>query len=227
MPAIEKFDNVVSRIKGQQAYGISCYAFLSGILKNQAYQQKYNNSYAGHAIELGIRSVEYGLVMFCSRHWDEGVDYQSIPAARAHAGESIGKIIERHQNAFAELNIERDAQEFERYYKELSDDVDAALADPIRAQIRILRSETLAHLIHTSRDRKKIENLSNFLDMNELTIYSLLEFTKKTIDIGNKFIYLKERLSPAFTDRVKFQSAYYQKFWDNLPLFSHIEGPID
>jgi len=223
---IQKFDDVVERIKRQQTFGVSCYAFLSGIADDPVRQGKYNNSYAGHALELCVRSVQTGLVLFCSRHWDKRDDCQSIPAAKAHAERALDKIVERHREYFAENGIERDVHEFYRYFSELSDDVEAVGASEARTQIRILRTEHYAHLIKNSKDRQKALREESFVDMDGLTVNSLLNFARQTIELSDRFVFLKERLNPNFDGRVAFQSIYYDKFWDNLPIFSEVEGPV-
>lgn len=223
---LRKFDDVVERIKRQQAFGVSCYAFLSGIADDPVRQGKYNNSYAGHALELCILSVQTALVLFCSRHWDKKDDCQSIPAAKKLSKRAIDKIVERHREDFAEKGIQRDAQEFYKYFYDLSADVEAVGASQAGMQIRVLRTEHYAHLIENSKDRQKALREDSFFDMDDLTVNSLLVFAKQTIELSNRFVYLKERVSPAFSDRVTFRSKCYDNFWDNLPVFSEVEDPL-
>ncbi|MCC5993896.1 MAG: hypothetical protein JJT99_15390 [Rhodobacteraceae bacterium] len=223
---LQRFDDVVERMKRQQIFGLSCYAFLSGIVDDPARHAKYNNSYAGHALELCIRSVQTGLVLFCSRHWDKNDDCQSLPTAIIHAERAIDKIVERHREFFATNCIERDADEFKGYLCDLSGDVEAVGASEIRKQIRVLRTEHYSHLIKSSKDREKAAREDSFFDVDGLTVNSLLEFSRQTIELSNRFVYLKERLSPDFHDRVASQSKYYDKFWDNLPIFSEVEGSL-
>lgn len=223
---LKNFDDVVDRMKRQQTFGVSCYAFISGIADDPVRQRKYNNSYAGHALELCIRSVQTGLVLFCSRHWDERDDCQSIPAAKNLSERAIDKIVERHREYFAEKGIQRDAHEFYKYFDDLSADVEAVRVSQARTQIRVLRTEHYAHMIKDSKDRQKALREDSFFDMDGLTVNSLLVFARQIIELSNRFVYLKERLSPEFCDRVTFQSKYYDKFWDNLPVFSEVEGPL-
>lgn len=221
-----RFDETVDRIKKQQSFGLSCYAFLAGIADSPDRNAKYLNSYSGHALDLCIRSVKTGLVLFCSRHWEANDKFQSIPAAKTHAGRALDEIVRRHREVFAASGIERDAQDFYGYFDELSSDVNEVGVSPTRSQIRVLRTEYYAHLTVNSRDRDTALRENPLFDMDDLTVNSLLLFAKQTIELGNRFLYLKERLSPEFDQRVAHLSGYYDKFWDNLPVFSEVEGPL-
>lgn len=223
---IQRFDDTVDRIKRQQAFGLSCYAFLSGIVDNSDRHAKYSNSYAGHALDLCIRSVQTGLVLFCSRHWETRDDCQSIPVAKVHAKRALDEIVSRHREFFATHGIERDAEEFYDYFENLSSDVEDVRASPTRRQIRVLRTEHYAHLTTNSSDRKRALNEHPVFDMDGLTVNSLLVFARQTIELSNRFLYLQQRLSPEFDERVAHLSGYYGKFWDNLPIFSEVEGPL-
>jgi hypothetical protein len=223
---LQRFDETVDRIKRQQDFGLSCYTFLSGIVGNSDRHAKYNGSYAGHALDLCIRNVQTGLVLFCSRHWETRGDFQSIPIAKAHAKNALDEIVSRHREFFVANDIERDAQEFYAYFEDLSSEVDDVGASPTRRQIRVLRTEHLAHLTTNSNDRKNALGENPVFDMDGLTLNSLLVFARRTIMLSNRFVYLKERLSPEFDDRVAYLSGYYDKFWDNLPIFSEVEGRL-
>lgn len=223
---LQRFDEVIDRIDRQQEFGLSCYAFLSGIVGNSDRHARYNHSYAGRALDLCIRSVQTSLVLFCSRHWDEGDDLQSIPTARAHAECALDEIVRRHREFFVTHGIERDAQEFYDYFEDLSSDVRNVEASPTQSKIRILRTENYAHLTTKSRDRDKALSMHSDFDMDDLTINSLLVFTQQTIELSNRLLYLKERLFPKFDEQVAHRSGYYDKFWDNLPVFSEVEAPL-
>jgi hypothetical protein len=223
---LQRFDEVVDRIKRQQDFGLSCYTFLSGIVDHPNRIAKYNNSFAGQALDLCIGTVQTGLVLFCSRHWDIHDDVQSIPVARTHAERALDEIVNRHREFFAASGIERDAQPFYDYFEALSSDVESARVCETQSQIRILRTEHYAHLTENSRDRHNAFREHPFLDMDGLTVNSLLDFARCTIELGDRFLYLKERRSPAFDQRVAHRSRYYDKFWDNLPVFSEVEGPV-
>ena len=97
---LQNFDDAVDRIKRQQAIGLSCYAFLLGIVNNTDRSAKYKNSFAGHAIDLCIRNAETCLALFCDRHWDGGKDSQSIPTANKHAKLAKDEIVSRHRRFF-------------------------------------------------------------------------------------------------------------------------------
>lgn len=220
---LQRFDDTVDRIDRQQAFGLSCYAFLSGIVDNSGRQAKYRNSYAGHALDLCIRSVQSGLILFCSRHWDANDDCQSIPAAKANAERALDEIVCRHREYFAANSIQRDAHDFYSYFNELSSEIESVGASPTRSQIRVLRTEYYAHLITNSKDRDRALREHPSFDMDGLTINSLLDFSRQTIELSNRFLYLKQRQSQKFDERVALLSGYYDKFWDNLPIFSEIE----
>ncbi|WP_434287143.1 hypothetical protein [Celeribacter sp. SCSIO 80788] len=221
-----KFDETVDRIKKQQSFGLSCYAFLAGIADNSDRNAKYLNSYAGHALDLCIRSVQSGLVLFCSRHWEPQDEFHSIPAARTHAEKALGEIVSRHRAFFEANEIERDAQDFDGYFRVLSSDVGKVGTSRARSQIRVLRTEHYAHLAENSRDRKRALHENPDFDMDDLTVNSLLAFARQTIELGSRFIYLKERLCSEFDQQVSHRTEYYDKFWDNLPIFSEVEGPL-
>jgi hypothetical protein len=223
---LQKFDDTVDRMHRQQNFGLSCYAFLSGIADNSDRGAKYSNSYAGHALDLCIQNVQTGLLLFCNRHWDISDGLHSIPAAKTHAGHALDKIVSRHREFFAANDIERDTQEFYGYFEDLSSDVEDLGTSLIQSQIRVLRTEQYAHLTTNSRDRKKALSEHTFFDMDGLTTEALLVFARQTIELSDRFIYLKQRLSPDFDKRVAHFSAYYDKFWDNLPIFSEVEGPL-
>ncbi len=223
---LQKFDETIDRIYRQQGFGLSCYAFLSGIVDNSDRHEKFSNSYAGHALDLCIRSIQTSLVLFCSRHWDTGDDSQSIPVAKNHAEHALDEIVSRHREYFETHGIERDAQEFYDYFEGLSSKVEDVGASPTRSQIRVLRTEHYAHLTTNSRDRDRALREHPVFDMDGLTNNSLLVFARQTIELGNRFLYLKQRLSPEFDERVVQQSRYYDKFWNNLPMFSEVEGPL-
>jgi hypothetical protein len=223
---IQKFDDTVDRMHRQQDFGLSCYAFLSGIANNSDRGAKYSSSYAGHALDLCIKNVQTGLVLYCTRHWDTTNDVHSIPTAKANAERALDEIVERHRKSFAANGFERDAQEFYGYFEELSSDVEDLGASLIQSQIRVLRTEHYAHLTTNSRDRQKALSEHLTLNMDGLTIDKLLSFARQTIELSDRFIYLKQGLSPEFDKRVAYLSAYYDKFWDNLPIFSEIEGPL-
>jgi hypothetical protein len=223
---LQRFDDTVDRINRQQAFGLSCFAFLSGIVDNSDRYAKYSNSYAGHALDLCITSVQTGLVLFCSRHWDENDNFQSIPAAKSHAESALDEIVSRHRDFFEANGIERDAKQFYGYFNDLSSEVKDIWESSTRSQIRVLRTEHYAHLATNSRDRSKALRENPFFDMDGLTIESLLIFARRTMELGNRFLYLKQRLSPAFDERVAHASRYHDKFWDNLPIFSEVEGPL-
>jgi hypothetical protein len=156
---LQKFDDTVDRMHRQQNFGLSCYAFLSGIADNSDRGAKYSNSYAGHALDLCIQNVQTGLLLFCSRHWDISDGLHSIPAAKTHAGHALDKIVSRHREFFAANDIERDTQEFYGYFEDLSSDVEDLGTSLIQSQIRVLRTEQYAHLTTNSRDRKKALSL--------------------------------------------------------------------
>jgi hypothetical protein len=223
---LTKFDDIVNRIHRQQDYGFALYSFLAGIVNDADRTAKFNNSYAGHAMDLCIRSVQTGLVLFCSRHWDTSADAQSIPAAKQYAERALNEIISRHRAFFIDSGIERDAQEFSGYFENLSAEVDRISASPTQSQIRVLRTEQYAHLNTGSRDRERAISAHPFFDMDDLTIDALLGFARQTLELGNRFIYLQRLLAPEFDGRVSHISRYYDKFWDNLPVFSEIEGPL-
>lgn len=223
---IQKFDDTVDRMHRQQDFGLSCYAFLSGIADNSDRGVKYGNSYAGHALDLCIQNVQTGLLLFCSRHWEMSDGCHSIPAAKIHAESAFDEIVERHRKSFAANGFERDGQEFYVYFEELSSDVEDLGASLIQNQIRVLRTEHYAHLTTNSRDRQKALSKHLSLNMDGLTIDTLLFFARQTIELSDRFIYLKQGLTPEFDKRVAYLSAYYDKFWDNLPIFSEVEGPL-
>lgn len=223
---IQKFDDTVDCMYQQQDKGLSCYAFLSGIANNSDCGAKYSSSYAGHALDLCIENVRTGLLLFCSRHWDTSDCFHSIPTAKAHAERALDEIVSRHREFFAANDIDRDAQDFYGYFETLSSDIEDLEASLIQSQIRVLRTEQYAHLTTNSRDRKRALSKNQFFNMDDLTNGKLLFFAKQTLELSNRFIYLQRRLAPDFEKRVNYVSAYYDKFWDNLPIFSEVEGPI-
>lgn len=194
--------------------------------KKSERKAKYINSYSGYALDLCVRSVHTNLVLFCSRHWDERNDVQSIPLARNHAERALDEIIERHSKYFDANKISRNAQEFRKYFERLSSDVEKAGASPTRRQIRVLRTEHYAHLTANSKDRNNALSEDSSFNMDDLNINSLLSFARQTIEIGERFLYLQKRLSTSFDQRVAHISGYYDIFWNNLPVFSEVEGPI-
>jgi hypothetical protein len=138
---LQRFDQTVDRIKRQQDFGLCCYTFLSGIVDHPDRHEKYNNSFARQALDLCIGTVQTGLVLFCSRHWDTNDDFQSIPAARNHGERALGEIVNWHREFFAASGIERDAELFYDYFKALSLDIECAKESQAQVQIRVLRTE--------------------------------------------------------------------------------------
>ena len=226
---LNNFDKTVDRIKRQQEFGFSCYAFLSGVVDDVDRKEKYNASYAGHALDLCIRSIQTSLVLFCSRHWDpwnEQRPIESLPSARVLGETALEEIIARHRAYFEESNIQRNAEEFRSYFGKLAQEVDELARSEIRSQIRVLRTEQYAHLTTNSSDRQNAVKANPEFDTNDVTVKSLLDFTETTLRLGSRFIYLKELLSPEFEGRVSFIARYHDRFWDNLPNFSETEEPI-
>ena len=221
---LARFDKTVARIQRQQLFGVSCYAFLSGIADNSERNAKFTNSLAGHALDLCIRSVQTSLILYCDRHWDSREDCQSIPTARTYACQALDEIISRHQTFFDAGGYARDAAEFCEYFQKLDSDISKAEASSARRKIRVLRTEYYAHLTENSSDRKNARRADPLFRTDDLTLSNLLEFAKQTIQIGNRLQYLKCRASMNFDSQIAHMSTYYDNFWDNLPNFSEIEG---
>ena len=230
---LETFDLTVDRIKRQQPFGLACYTFLKSIVGNDARHEKFNGSYGGHAVDLSIRSIQSSLILFCSRHWDqprpdmdEQQIYQSIPAIGDTDSTVIDEIVDRHQEEFDRLGFDRDAQEFRQYFDGLSQEIDATSSSLDSRFVRVHRTEQLAHQVASSRDRLNARRDHPDFDLGGFTVEKLLEFSEKTLRLGEKIIYFRERLVPSFDDRVENFEQYYDRFWDCLPVFADVEDPL-
>ncbi len=221
-----KFDQNIERLKKQQEFGFRCFAFLNGIIGNEIRQEKFQNSYAGHAVDLTIRSVQSSLMMFCSRHWDKNPDAQSIYCTAALGEKALQKIIDRHQAYFEKNKIDRDADEYRDYFCRLKRDIDACAASHEAQYVRVIRSEDLAHLVVGSRDRKRALEEHPQFDLDQLSSTSLLSFARQTLELSERLVYFAERHSPGFDYHINFLTKYFDRYWDNLPNFSQVEEPF-
>lgn len=230
---LEVFDQTVDRIKRQQPFGLACYAFLKGIVGNDARHEKFNGSYGGHAIDLCIRSIQSSLILFCSRHWDqprpkmdEQQIYQSIPAIRGTDPTVIDEIVGRHQEEFDRIGIDRDARHFRQYFDDLAQEIDMTSLSANRSFVRVHRTEQLAHQVASSRDRLNAQRDQPEFDLGGFTVDRLLEFTEHTLRLSEKVVYFREGLVPSFEGRVQYFELYYDRFWDCLPVLSDVEDPL-
>jgi hypothetical protein len=152
---IEHFDGIISRFKAQRASGIQYLAFLSDLSDNDTRWEKYRDSFGGKIIHLAIITIENSLILFCSRLWDEAPDALSIPNAVLSAKHCIQDISDRHRLDLEGMSVPYDPLRFRKKLDEIDMLYEAAREMQARSVIRVMRSESLAHLLSDSRTAQR------------------------------------------------------------------------
>ncbi|MEM8570707.1 MAG: hypothetical protein AAGG56_07320 [Pseudomonadota bacterium] len=219
-----RLDTILARLTRQRTAAISYLTFLRDMTDNDSRYVKYKSSYGGHVLNLAQIGIENSLILYCNRVWDQNPDAQSIPnSIKIFRGLGI-KIAEKRA-AFGEGDLAPGWKERQTVkLNEIISNYESIKMSKVRSVIRIIRTESLAHLLEESRDRKKDFPLGyENHNINRNDFYKYSEHTIRLIDL---MAYFRSGKVYDYNETCSVFQSYCNAFWDNLPILSEVENSV-
>ncbi len=220
---IMQFDEILDRLNRQRGVGIQSLAFLEATSRSKFAWNKYKASDAGNVVNLAINCIESSLQLFCNRVWDQGSDSQSIPKAIQIGENHVPELVARHVVFFEEHEIKRDGKEFEQKFENLKEKYCEIAYLPVRSVLRVIRTESLAHLVADSRDRERNFASRDAYENHGVTRDDLFDFARFSIGLIDDLLYFRDRLVPAFDEQYQMFEGYTDTFWQQVPIFRELD----
>ena len=92
-----------------------------------------------------------------------------------------------------------------------------------RRVIRVMRSESLAHLLSDSRDRSAAFATRDQYENHGVTRNDLFEFADQTLNIIDDIIFLQCRTAKSYREQIDHFQDDVRKFWNALPTLREVE----
>ena len=195
--------------------------FLRGTIGNKLVGEKIKDSYSGHAVDVGIRSVIQKSLLFVTRSWD-------------HNSNSIPKVIEQMRGWGTELENDRKARrpdfpndfleigQVEDKISKLAVDAESFLNCEEFLAAKLHRDEHVAHLLKgRSGYRRKLERLG--IEVDPITYDQVVQLGTKTANFITRILQIWQFTVKNEEDWIKTFEKNTRMLWEALPVLAITE----
>ena len=182
--------------------------FLKATIGNENLQVRLNDSDCGYMVETARICVKDSVILYCSRAWESGHnDMISLP-----------NLHDRFLN-LDEFRVIKKSQKFCAFESEY----EKTKSLPVKATVRVMRSERLAHRISKSSDRDNFEKEG--IDVDKATYDDLTQFAEKTVFLVNQFASFSDRGTNLTSERIQRTTEWAKELFRLIPVLKDVENP--
>lgn len=219
---LEALDEMAEMVLRQMPAAVQYLTFLRDLAYNSERWEKYRDSFSGNVVNLQIVAVHGALLLLCDRLWDGGRKNLSLPQLLSELGRKRELLLQRRSS-------DADAKFEANWIQNQNERIDRIIAhgnalknSKIRDVIRVIRTESLAHIIKESDDRARA--FPEGFDGHNKTKSDLFDFAQASIDLVHEIEIVRTGCVHDFKGHMALFKKYCDAYWDSLPVFRSHEN---
>ena len=224
----ERLDKLISDAELATHY----IGYLRGITGNTVVADRRGGSICGIVEKIARVSVKNGLILYCTRAWEEKPKRGSRPRAISlpHMFECLPalNVLEARKMSRLSRPLDVDDKQLATDFGNFKDEYEEAKSLFKNSAVEIIRHEKLAHTLPMSNAREKHmkdQKSSKDIKLDKSTYNDLLELAEKTVNLAYYFAYLWNQTASPYQENIERLEKITREFWRLVPVLKDVESP--